>query len=73
MGWGEVEYAQRGLGLLEALRLAPQLPRSSQGNEYEIVHVHLGNDTIGYCLAYALARRMGLKPRLAMSIYAPRA
>ena len=73
VGWGEVEYAQRGLGLLEALRLAPQLARSSQGNEYEIVHVHLGNDTIGYCLAYALARRMGPKPRLAMSIYAPRA
>ena len=71
--WGEVEYAPRGLGLLEALRLAPQLAKSSQGNEYEIVHVHLGNDTIGYCLAYALARRMGLKPRLAMSIYAPRA
>jgi len=73
VGWGEVEYAPRGLGLLEALRLAPQLAKSSQGNEYEIVHVHLGNDTIGYCLAYALAKRMGLKPRLAMSIYAPRA
>jgi glycosyltransferase involved in cell wall biosynthesis len=71
--WGEVEYAPRGLGLLEALRLAPQLARSSHGDEYEIVHAHLGNDTIGHCLAYALARRMGLKPRLAMSIYAPRA
>jgi len=71
--WGEVEYAPRGLGLLEALRLAPQLARSSQGDEYEIVHVHLANETIGHCLAYALARKMGLKPRVAMSIYAPRA
>jgi glycosyltransferase involved in cell wall biosynthesis len=71
--WGEAEYAQRGLGLPDALRLAPQLARSSQGNEYEIVHVHLANDTIGYCLAYAVARRMGLKPRLVLSIYAPRA
>lgn len=71
--WGEVEYAQRGLGLLEALRLAPQLARSSHGNEYDIVHVHVGGETIGYCLSYALAKRMGLKPRLVMSIYAPRA
>jgi glycosyltransferase involved in cell wall biosynthesis len=70
--WNEVECAQRGLGLLEALRLAPQLARSSQGDEYEIVHVHLGNETVGYCLAYALARRMGLKPRLVMSIYTPK-
>lgn len=73
VGWGEVEYAQRGLGLLEALRLAPQLARSSNGEEYDIVHVHPGGETIGHCLAYALAHRMGLKPRLVMSIYAPRA
>lgn len=71
--WGEVEYAPRGLGLLEALRLAPQLARNGRMDEYDIVHVHLGNDTIGYCLAYALARRMGLKPRVVLSIYAPRA
>jgi glycosyltransferase involved in cell wall biosynthesis len=71
--WGEVEYAPRGLGLLEALRLAPQLARSVPRNDYDVVHVHLGGETIGYCLAYALARRMGLKPRLAMSIYAPKA
>ena len=71
--WGEVEYTQTSLGLLEALRLAPHLARSGPVDEYDIVHVHLGGETIGYCLAYALARRMGLQPKLAMSIYTPRA
>jgi glycosyltransferase involved in cell wall biosynthesis len=73
LDWGELEYAPKGLGLLEALRLAPQLARSTHDDEYEIVHVHLANETIGHCLAYALARRMGLRPRIATSIYAPRA
>jgi glycosyltransferase involved in cell wall biosynthesis len=71
--WGKVEFATKAPNLLEAVRLAPQLARRSQGNEYEIVHVHLANETVGYCLAYALARRMGLKPRLVLSIYSPRA
>jgi len=71
--WGEVEYTPSGLGLLEAVRLAPRLARSGSTNEYDVIHVHLGGETVGYCLAYALARRMGLKARLVLSMYAPRA
>jgi glycosyltransferase involved in cell wall biosynthesis len=69
--WGDLEYGPDGPGLLRGLRLARQLAKNT--NRYEIVHVHLANETIGYGLAYALARRMGLRARLAMSIYAPRA
>jgi glycosyltransferase involved in cell wall biosynthesis len=71
--WRKVEYAPEGPGLLGALRLAPQLARSTDGDEYQIVHVHLANETIGHGLAYALARKMGLRPRLVLSVYAPRA
>ena len=70
--WGEAEYTPSDLGLLEALRLSPRLARSGSTNEYDVIHVHLGGETIGYCLAYALARRMGLKAKLVLSIYAPR-
>src|SRR4030042_6367168 len=52
VNWGEVEYAPRGLGLQEALRLAPQLARSSQGNEYASVPVHLATDHSGYFLGH---------------------
>jgi len=70
--WGEVEFVDKAPGLLQAVPLATQLATSAQRDQYDIVHVHVANDTIGYCLAYALARRMGVRARLALSIYAPR-
>jgi glycosyltransferase involved in cell wall biosynthesis len=73
LDWGQVEYVPRSVGMPQALRMARQLATASHGDEYDIVHVHLANETVGYALAYALARRMGLKVRLALSIYAPRA
>jgi glycosyltransferase involved in cell wall biosynthesis len=73
LDWGQVEYVPRSVGMPQALRMARQLATASHGDDYDIVHVHLANETVGYALAYALARRMGLKVRLALSIYAPRA
>jgi len=59
--------------LRESIRLGRQLARSASLAEYDVVHVHLGGETVGFCLAYALTRKMGLKPRLVLSLYAPRA
>lgn len=70
--WGDVEFTSTGPGLTEAVPLARRLARSVSLNDYDVVHVHLGGQTIGHCLAYALARRMGLQAKLVMSIYAPR-
>lgn len=70
--WGDVKFTPTVPGLLEAVRLAPRLARSGSANEYGVIHVHLGGETVGYCLAYALARRMGLQAKLVLSIYAPR-
>jgi glycosyltransferase involved in cell wall biosynthesis len=71
--WGEVTFAPSGPGLLASIPWAFQLARNGGMDEYDIVHVHSQNETVGYLLSCALSRRVGLKPRLAMSIYAPRA
>lgn len=71
--WGETSYIPGAPGLLGSIPCSIRLARSRYINEYDIVHVHWANETAGYCLAYALSKRMGLNPRLVMSIYAPKA
>ena len=71
--WGEVTFAPRGPGLLASIPRAIQLASSRGMDEYDIVHLHCGNETVGDCLAYALSRRIGLKPRFVLSISAPKA
>jgi glycosyltransferase involved in cell wall biosynthesis len=73
VGWGQVTFTPKKPSLPASIPWIFQLARSGRLDDCDIVHVHAGNETVGYCLAYALAKRMGLKPRLAMSIYAPRA
>jgi glycosyltransferase involved in cell wall biosynthesis len=70
--WGEVAYVDSGPGLLAFVPWALQLERSHRTHEYDIVHVHSQNETVGYCLAHALARRMAPHPKFVMSIYAPK-
>jgi glycosyltransferase involved in cell wall biosynthesis len=62
-----------GPSLIASIPHALQLSRSNRLDEYDIVHVHAANETLGYCLAHALARRLGPKPKLLISIYAPKA
>ena len=71
--WGDAEFTSTAPGLAEAVPLARRLARSGSTNDYDVVHVHQAGETVGYCLAYALARRMDLQAKLVMSIYAPRA
>lgn len=71
--WGEVTFAPKGPGLLASIPHAIRLARGGRVDEYDIVHVHSQNETIADCLAYGLSRRIGLKPRFVMSIYAPKA
>ena len=70
--WGDAEFTSTAPGLTEAVPLARRLARSGSTNDYDVVHVHQAGETVGYCLAYALARRMGLQAKLVLSIYAPR-
>jgi len=71
--WGTFTYAPAAPALVASLAQALRPPRSDLLDDYDVVHVHLGNETVGYCLEYALARRMRPKPRLVLSIYAPKA
>jgi glycosyltransferase involved in cell wall biosynthesis len=70
--WGDVGFTSSAPALRKAIPLARRLARSPSAHDYDVVHVHVGTDTMGYALAYAVARRMGLQDRLVMSIYAPR-
>ena len=72
VNWGDAQFTSTAPGLTEAVPLARRLASSGCANDYDVVHVHLGGETVGYCLAYALARRMGIQTKLVMSIYAPR-
>jgi len=40
----------------------------SRGGEYDLIHIHAGNDTWGTCLGYGLHRNKG---RLVLSLYIP--
>lgn len=70
--WGDVEWTRTPPGLAEAVPLARRLAGSGSINDYDLVHVHQTGESVGYLLAYALARRIGLRPKLVVSIYAPR-
>lgn len=70
--WGEVAFTPQGTRLSASIPWAFQLARNSRMDDYDIVHVHCGNETVSDCLAFAFSRRIGLKPRFVMSIYAPK-
>jgi glycosyltransferase involved in cell wall biosynthesis len=70
--WGNLVYAPEESGLLSSILAALPSVRNRRLGEYDILHVHAANETVGDCLAYALRRRISSKPRFVMSIYAPR-
>jgi glycosyltransferase involved in cell wall biosynthesis len=71
--WGEVVYVRSRPGLSASVPRAIQLARGARRHAYDIIHVHSQNETVGYSLAYALARRLRPKLKFVMSIYAPKA
>lgn len=71
--WGDITYVTSGPSLLASIPWALQSVRRGHLDAYDIVHVHCGNETVNYCLAYAITRRITRKPRFTISIYAPRA
>jgi glycosyltransferase involved in cell wall biosynthesis len=73
VNWGTFAYAREAPGFVASVAQALRPPRSDLSDDHDIVHVHLGNETVTYCLAYALTRRIRPKPRLVLSTYAPKA
>jgi glycosyltransferase involved in cell wall biosynthesis len=69
--WGNFIYLREEPGLLSSIPSALQPVENRRLAGYDILHVHAANETVGYCLLYALRRRMSSKPRFVMSIYAP--
>ncbi|MGB3903792.1 MAG: glycosyltransferase, partial [Anaerolineae bacterium] len=72
VGWGNLIYELQEPGLLSSVSSALRSVRKRPLDQYDIVHVHAANETVGYCLAYALCRRGASRPRFVMSIYSPR-
>lgn len=72
VGWGNLICELQEPGFLSSVSSALRSIRKCPLDQYDIVHVHAANETVGYCLAYALCRRGASRPRFVMSIYSPR-
>ena len=72
VNWGRFNYVAEESGLLSSILSALRGVRSQRLDEYDVVHVHAANETVGHCLAHAVHRRRATKPVFVMSIYSPR-
>ena len=70
--WGNFAYVSEEPGLLSSVRPALQSLTSGRLHKYDIVHVHSANETAGYCLAYALRRRIIADPKVVISVHSPK-